>query len=142
MKFLTMNPVEYMHQLMEWIEEYKRVEDNQVQGKGKAKVFAQDRKDLRPNHFKPPRPRREFFNQTPWHNIEVVNLVFKEPIHHVLEKIKNKPYFKWPNKIGGDPMRRYQSLYCHYHQDQGHTTKENKTLQDFLDQLVKAGKLK
>lgn len=65
MKFLTMNPVEYMHQLMGWIEEYKRVEDNQVQGKGKAKAFAQDRKDLRPNHFKPPRPRREFFNQTP-----------------------------------------------------------------------------
>ena len=24
----------------------------------------------------------------------------------VLEKIKNKPYFKWPNKMGGDSMRR------------------------------------
>lgn len=42
----------------------------------------------------------------------------------------------------GDPMRRNQSLYYHYHQDQGHTTKECKTLQDFLDQLVKVGKLK
>ena len=41
----------------------------------------------------------------------MVNSVFKEPIFHVLEKIKNDPFFKWPNKMGGDPTRRNQNLY-------------------------------
>ena len=39
-------------------------------------------------------------------------------------------------------MRRNQSLYCHYHQDQGHTTEDCKNLWDHLDQLVREGKLK
>ena len=29
--------------------------------------------------------------------------MFREPVHQVLDKIKNEPYFKWPNKIGEDP---------------------------------------
>ena len=41
----TMKRVQVMHQLMDKIEEYKRVEDNQVQGKGKAKVFTLEWRD-------------------------------------------------------------------------------------------------
>ena len=48
---------------------------------------------------------------------QMVNLVFKEPIYQVLEKIKNKPYFKWSNRMKGDPTKRNQNLYYHYHQD-------------------------
>nr|XP_023910497.1 uncharacterized protein LOC112022152 [Quercus suber] len=43
--------------------------------------------------------------------------------------------------MGGDPSKRNQSLYCHYQQEKGHTTKDYRTLWDHLDQLVKAGKL-
>ena len=32
-----------------------------------------------------------------------VNMVFKEPINKIVDRIKNKPFFKWPNKMGGDP---------------------------------------
>ena len=39
-------------------------------------------------------------------------------------------------------MRRNQSLYCHYHQDHGHTTEDCRNLWDHLDQLVQEGKLK
>ena len=63
-------------------------------------------------------------------------------MHRVLEKIKNESFFKWPNKMTGNPMRRNQSLYCQYHQDQGHTTKDCRNLWDHLDQLVREGKLK
>ena len=35
-----------------------------------------------------------------------------------------------------------QSLYCHYHQEQGHTTEYCRNLWDYLDQLVREGKLK
>ena len=37
---------------------------------------------------------------------QLVNSLFKEPMYQILEKIKNEPYFKWPNKIGGDLFRR------------------------------------
>ena len=72
----------------------------------------------------------------------MVNVVFREPVHQVLEKIKNEPFFKWPNKIGGDLMRRNQSLHCQYHQDCWHTIEDCRILWDHLDQLVQEGKLK
>lgn len=59
-----------------------------------------------------------------------------------MEKIKNKPFFKWPNKMAGEPKRRNPNLYCHYHQDHGHTTEDCKNLWDHLEQLVREGKLK
>ena len=39
-------------------------------------------------------------------------------------------------------MNRNQNLYCHYHQDHGHTTEDCKNLWDHLEQLVREGKLK
>jgi len=72
----------------------------------------------------------------------VVNKVFKEPVHLILEKIKVEPYFKWPNKMGGDPTKLNLGLYCQYHQDCGHTTEDCRTLHNYLEQLVKIGKLR
>ena len=68
--------------------------------------------------------------------------MFREPVQQVLEKIKNESFFKWPNKMAGDPMRCNQNLYCQYHQDHGHTTEDCRNLWDHLDQLVREGKLK
>ena len=68
--------------------------------------------------------------------------MFREPVRQVLEKIKNGPFFKWPNKIAGDPTKHNQNLYYHYHQEQGHTMKDYKNLWDHLDQLIEEGKLK
>lgn len=82
------------------------MEDNQVQGKGNLKVFIPEWGDPRPDLFGPNRPRRDFFNQAPHHNTQVMNSIFKELVYQVLEKIKNESFFKWPNKIGGDPIRR------------------------------------
>ena len=72
----------------------------------------------------------------------MVNTVFREPVRQVLEKIKNEPFFKWPNKLAGDPTKCNQNLYCHYHQEHGHTTEDCRNLWDHLDKLVGKGKLK
>ena len=69
-------------------------------------------------------------------------MTFKEPVHGILDRIKHEPYFRWPNKIGGDPSRRNQNLYCTYHRDKGHTTEQCRVLKDHLGQLVKGGHLK
>ena len=63
------------------------------------------------------RPQNDFARQSGSTNTQAVNAVFQEPVHRVLEKIKNESFFKWPNKMTGNPMRRNQSLYCQYHQD-------------------------
>ena len=62
-------------------------------------------------------------------------------MHQVLEKIENESYFKWPNKMNGDPLRHNQSLHCQYHQERGHTIKDYQTLWNHLEQLVKEGRL-
>ena len=45
----------------------------------------------------------------------MVNAIFREPVQQVLEKIKNEPFFKWPNKMAGKPRKRNPNLYYHYH---------------------------
>lgn len=71
-----------------------------------------------------------------------INVAFKEPIYKILECIKNKPYFRWLEKMGGDSAIRNQSLYCTYHREKGHTTEQCHVLKDHLKQLVKARHLK
>ena len=87
------------------------------------------------------RPRRDFAGQSGSTTPQVVNTVFRESVHQVLEKIKNEPYFKWLNKMCGDSLRRNQSLHCLYHQERGHTTEDCRTLWNHLEQLVKEGRL-
>ena len=28
-------------------------------------------------------------------------MAVKEPVHKIVDRIKNEPYFRWPNKMGG-----------------------------------------
>ena len=114
-KSLIGKPIDGIRQLMDRINKYKKVEADQQQGKGKGKVISQERRDFRSDHYNNSRPRRDFIGQSKSATHQMVNTVFRDPVHQVLEKIKNKPYFKWPNKMSGDPSRRNQSLYCQYH---------------------------
>ena len=71
-----------------------------------------------------------------------VNVAFREPVHKIVDQIKNEPFFRWSNKMGEDPSQRNQNLYCTYHRDKVHTTEQCQVLKDHLGQLVKAGYLK
>ena len=46
-KSLTGKPVTSLRQLMDRVDKYKRIEDDQQQGKGKAKVIPQEMRDFR-----------------------------------------------------------------------------------------------
>ena len=84
----------------------------------------------------------DFSRQAGQTNIQAVNVVFREPVQQVLEKVENEPFFKWRSKMAGDSSKCNQNLYCHYHQDQGHTTEDCRNLWNHLDQLVREGKLR
>ncbi|XP_075633845.1 uncharacterized protein LOC142606366 [Castanea sativa] len=139
-KSLTMKAAVDMRQLMDRIDKYKRVEEDQMQSKGKVRVYPK-KKDLRGMGFQGSQPKRDFSNCPMPAETPLVNSLFKEPIHQVLEKIRHEPYFRSPNKMSGDASARNQNLYCHYHQDKGHTTEDCRTLRDHLNQLAKAGKI-
>jgi len=59
-KSLTRKPVRSVHQHIDRIDEYKQVEENQQQGKGKVKVVPQDRRDFRSDRYSNNRPWRDF----------------------------------------------------------------------------------
>ena len=50
-KFLTRKSIRSVRQLMDRIDEYKQVEEDQQQMKGKAKVILQDRRDFRSDRY-------------------------------------------------------------------------------------------
>ncbi|XP_075650148.1 uncharacterized protein LOC142620708 [Castanea sativa] len=134
---LTLKPPEDMRQLMRRIEEYKRLENDRLQSKGEEPIISYPRN----NGFNP-RHRKDLRIQEPDPAVGRVNATFKEPVHRIIDRIKNEQYFKRPNKMAGDPSRRNQNLYCTYHRDKEHTTEQCRVLKDHLEQLVKARHLK
>ena len=116
-KSLIGKPVTSLRQLMDRVDKYKRIEDDQQQGKGKAKVIPQEMRDFKSDRYNNNRSRRDYVGQLGSTNTQMVNAMFREPVRQVLEKIKNEPFFKRPNKMAGDLTKCNQSHYCHYHQE-------------------------
>ena len=125
---LTRRPLKDIRQLMRRIEEYKRLEDDRLQSKGKAPIINHPQQ----SGFQS-RPQKDLRIQEPGPQMEEVNVTFKEPMHKIVDRIKNEPYFRWPNKMGGDLSRSYQNLYYTYHRDKRHTTKQCRMLKDHLE---------
>ena len=105
-KSLIDKPVTSLCQLMDRVDKYKWIEDDQQQGKGKAKVIPQEMRDFKLDRNNNNHLIRDYAGQSGSTNTQMVNVVFREPVQQVLEKIKNEPFFKWQNKMAGDPTKR------------------------------------
>ena len=105
-KSLTGKLVTSLRQSMDQVDKYKRIEDDQQQWKGKAKVVPQERRDFRLDRYNNNQPRRDYAEQPGSNNNQMVGAVFRKPVHQVLEKVKNESFFKWPNKMVGNPKKR------------------------------------
>ena len=75
-KSLTSKLATSVHQLMDRIDKYKRVEEDQLQGKGKEKVIPQERRDFKSDRYNSSRLRRDFIGQSGATNMQTVNAVF------------------------------------------------------------------
>ena len=91
-ELLTKRPSEDIRQLMRRIEEYKHLKDDRLQSKGKAPLLNRSQQGVFPL-----RPRKDLKIQESGAQIEEVNVAFKEPVHKIMDRIKNEPYFRWPN---------------------------------------------
>ena len=63
---------------MDRVDKYKRIEDDQQQGKGKAKVIPQEMKDFRLDRYNNSRLKRDYADQLWSTNTQVVGVVFRE----------------------------------------------------------------
>ena len=59
-KSLTGKSVTSLRQLIDRTDKYKRVEEDQQLGKGKARIIPQERRDFKSNRFNNNQPRRDF----------------------------------------------------------------------------------
>ena len=84
-KSLIGKPFTSLRQLIDRIDKYKRVEEDQQLGKGKAKVIPQERRDFRSDRFNNNGPLRDFAKQSGSTNTQTVNVVFQESVHQVRE---------------------------------------------------------
>ena len=75
-KSLTGKPVVSVCQLMDMIDKYRRIEEDQLQGKGKAKVIPHERRDFRLDRIQNNRPQRDLAGQSRSANTQAVNAVF------------------------------------------------------------------
>ena len=66
---------------MDRVDKYKRIEDDQQQGKGKARVVPQERKDFRSDRYNNNRLRRDYSEQTGSNNNQVIGAIFQELVH-------------------------------------------------------------
>ena len=80
-KSLTMKPANSVCQLMDWINKYKRVKEDQQQEKRKAKVIPQEMRDFRSDGYNSNWPRRNFVGHSRSATTQMVNTVFQEPVH-------------------------------------------------------------
>ena len=80
-KSLTKKPVRSVHQLMDRIDKYKKVKEDQQQGKRKAKVIPQEMRDFKLDRYNNNRPCRDFARQSGPTTTQVVSTVFREPMH-------------------------------------------------------------
>ena len=86
---LTKRPPEDMRQLMRCIEKYKHLEGDRLQNKGKAPLLDRSRQGVFPTRLK-----KDFRMQELEAQIGEVNVAFKEPVHKILDRIKNESFFR------------------------------------------------
>ena len=75
-KSLTGKSVTSLRQLMDRVDKYKRIEDYQQQGKGKAKFVPQEMREFRSDRYNNNRPRRDYTEQQVSNNNQLVGVVF------------------------------------------------------------------
>ena len=63
-KSLTRKPANSVRQLMDRIDKYKRVVVDQQQGKGRAMVIPQEKRDFRSDRYNNNQSRRDFVGQS------------------------------------------------------------------------------
>ena len=78
------------------MDKYKRIEDDQQQGKGKAKFVPQERRDFRSDRYNNNRSRRDYTEQQGSSNNQVIGAVFRDPCIKSWKRLRMNPSSNGP----------------------------------------------
>jgi hypothetical protein len=139
---LTKKPPLNMADLMSRIKQHVRVEEDRLQPqKQPDNNISAPKKSVQPETSRVQRKPRQPEPVTK-ESFEAINTTFKEPIFRILPQIKDKPYFVWPAKMGGDSASRESKPFCAYHWERGHLIENCRNYKGFLEELVRNGHLR
>ena len=139
---LTKRPPSNIRKLMDRIKQFIRVEED----RGNSSTV-QPETPVQPPSSKPQVRIGQTSKTVPGStnfvtpSFKVFQMVFKEPIYRILNKIMDEPFFVWPPKLPSDPAAQNKKLQCFYHWDKGHLTENCHKFKTYLEQLVSDGHL-
>ena len=87
-KSLTGKPITNVCLLMDRINKYKRIEEDQLQGKGKANVIPQERRGSRSDRIQNNRPRRDFVGSPDQLTLRQLTLCFENQCYRFWRRLR------------------------------------------------------
>ncbi|KAK3016899.1 hypothetical protein RJ639_005914 [Escallonia herrerae] len=73
-----------------------------------------------------------------WENLTPLNAKPSQILH----EIKDNKALQWPDKLKSRPNKRNKDLWCHFHNDHGHTIDNCGSLKRAIEALIKRGQLR
>ncbi|KAK2997598.1 hypothetical protein RJ639_025620 [Escallonia herrerae] len=111
-------------------------------GEGKEEQKKRSR-ELTPPQGGKPTKRSKYDERRPkepfaWENLTPLNAKPSQILH----EIKENKALQWPDKLKSRPNKRNKDLWCHFHNDHGHTTDNCESLKRAIEALIKRGQLR
>ncbi|KAK3043359.1 hypothetical protein RJ639_002661 [Escallonia herrerae] len=124
-------------QAEEYLETHKgrRGEGKEEQKKRSRELTPpQGEKPTKHSKYNERRPKEPFA----WENLTPLNVKPSQILH----EIKENKALQWPDKLKSRPNKRNKDLWCHFHNDHGHTTDNCEPLKRAIEALIKRGQLR
>ncbi|KAK3022570.1 hypothetical protein RJ639_047548 [Escallonia herrerae] len=141
------NPPGNMKALLEKANKYIQAEEylethRGRRGEGKEEQKKRSR-ELTPPQGGKPTKRSKYDERRPkepfaWKNLTPLNAKPSQILH----EIKENKALQWPDKLKSQPNKRNKDLWCHFHNDHGHTTDNCESLKRAIEALIKRGQLR
>ncbi|KAK2999039.1 hypothetical protein RJ639_023403 [Escallonia herrerae] len=112
----------------------RREEGNEVNEKQSRELSPQGGKPTKRSKRDERRPKDPFASE----NLTPLNAKPSQILH----EIKDNKAFQWPDKMRSRPNKRNKDLWCHYHNDHGHTTDNCGSLKRAIEALINRGQLR
>ncbi|KAK3032161.1 hypothetical protein RJ639_034986 [Escallonia herrerae] len=107
-------------------------------GEGKSEQKKRSREVTPPEGKSAKRPQRDERHPKDTFNLTPLNAKPSQILH----EIEDSKALQWPDRMKSRPNKRNKDLWCHFHNDHGHTTDNCGSLKRAIEALIKRGHLR
>ncbi|KAK2996907.1 hypothetical protein RJ639_025764 [Escallonia herrerae] len=137
------SPPGNMKALLEKANKYIQAEEylethRERRGEGKPEQKKRPREITPPEGRSAKRPKHDERRPKDTFNLTPLNARPSQILH----EIKDNKALQWPDRMKSRPNKRNKDLWCHFHNDHGHTTDNCGSLKRAIEALIKRGQLR